>query len=77
MAQYNLAAAGTQVASVLSFTAAPDSLVITTSGQVVGDAPQLTKIGLEEQTIKLDHSSATTDAAAVTAVLTNTDVTAA
>lgn len=74
---YNLAVAATQVASVLTFSNGTESLTITCSGQVVGDAPSLTRIGLEEQTIRLDHSSATTDAAAITAVLINSESSAA
>lgn len=73
---YALAAAGTQVASVLTFDNGTDDLVITTSGQVIGDAPSLTTIGLEAQTIRLDHSNATSDANTITAVLTNTETTA-
>ena len=73
---FDLIAAGTQVASVLTFTNGVQSLVITKSGQIVGDPPSLTNPGIEEQTIKLDHSSATTDADAITAVLTNSEATA-
>lgn len=74
---FALAPAATQVASVLTFTNGTDSLVITSSGQVMGDPPSLTKVGLESQTITIDHSSATSDATAMTAVLTNTDASAA
>ena len=74
---FALGVAGTQVASVLTFTNGVDSLVITTSGQVVGDPPSLTSNGLEEQTIRLDHSHATSDASAITAVLTNAESSAA
>jgi hypothetical protein len=73
---FNLIAAGTQVASVFTFTNGAQSLVITCSGQIVGDAPSLTNPGIEEQTIRLDHSSAVSDAAAITAVLTNSEATA-
>jgi hypothetical protein len=73
---FALGPAATQVASVLTFTSGADTLTITCSGQVTGDPPSLTRIGLEEQTIKLDHSSSTTDAAAITAVLVTSDVTA-
>lgn len=74
---FALQVAATQVASVLTFNNGTDSLVITCSGQVVGDPPSLTGNGLEEQTIRLDHSHATTDASAITAVLTNTEASAA
>ena len=73
---FNLGVAATSVASVLTFTNGTDSLVITSQGQVVGDPPSLTKIGLESQTIKMVHSHASTDAGAVTAVLSNTDASA-
>lgn len=74
---YNLAVAATQVASVLTFSNGTESLTITTSGQVVGDAPSLTRIGLEEQTIRLDHSNGSTDAGTITAVLVNGESSAA
>lgn len=74
---FNLIAAGTQIASVLTFNNGTESLVITTSGQIVGDPPSLTNPGIEEQTIRIEHSSATSDADAITAVLTNSEATAA
>lgn len=74
---YNLAPAGTQVASVLKFDNGTQTLTITTSGRVIGDPPSLTRMGLEEQTIRLEHSSGTSDADAVTAVLVNTESSAA
>lgn len=74
---FNLGVAATQVASVLTFNNGTDSLTITCSGQVIGDPPSLTGIGLESQTIRLDHSHASTDAGAITAVLVNTESTAA
>ena len=74
---FDLIAAGTQVESVLTFDNGTETLVITTHGQVVGDPPSLTTTGLEEQTIRLDHSSATSDADTITAVLTNSEATAA
>jgi len=74
---FNIIAAGSEVASVLTFDNGTDDLVITCNGQVVGDAPSLTNTGIESQTIRLEHGSGTSDAATVTAVLTNTDVTAA
>ena len=74
---FNLIAAGTQVAAVLTFDNGTEDLTITTSGQIVGDPPSLTNPGIEEQTIRLDHSSATSDADAITAVLNNSEVTAA
>ena len=74
---YALAVAGTQVASVLTFNNGTQTLTITTSGQVIGDPPSLTRVGLEEQTIRLEHSSATSDASTIQAVLVNTEASAA
>lgn len=74
---FNLAAAGTQVGSVLKFDNGVETVTITTSGQVVGDAPSLTNPGIEAQTIRLDHSNATSDANTITAVLVNAEASAA
>ena len=74
---FNLIAAGTQVASVLTFDNGTEDLVITTHGQIVGDPPSLTNPGIEEQTIRLDHSSATSDADTISMVLTNSEASAA
>lgn len=77
LALYSLAPAGTQVASVLTFNNGTQTLTITTSGQVIGDPPSLSRVGLEEQTIRLEHSNATSDANTITAVLSNTEPSAA
>lgn len=74
---FNLAVAATQVAVVLTFSNGTDTLTITGSGQVVGDPPSLSSNGLEEQRIKLDLSHASADASAITAVLVNTESSAA
>lgn len=74
---FALGPAATQIAMVLTFTNGVDSLVITTSGQVIGDPPSLEHNGLEPQTIRMEHSHATSDGSAITAVLTNTETTAA
>lgn len=74
---YALGVAGTQVASVLTYSNGTESLTVTCSGQVIGDPPSLTRIGLEEQTIRLEHSHASTDAGAITAVLVNSESSAA
>jgi hypothetical protein len=74
---YALADPMTTVASVFEFDNGSDTLVITCSGQVIGDPPSLTKIGLESQTIRLDHSSDVNDAGTITAVLVNTEASAA
>ena len=74
---FNLIAAGTQVEAKLTFSNGTQSLTITTHGQIIGDAPSLTNPGIEEQTIRLDHSSGTSDADTITAVLVNGEATAA
>ena len=74
---YTLSTGETQVASTFVFNNGADSLTLTMSGQVTGEPPSLTKIGLESQTITLDHSSPTSDAATITAVLVNTEPSAA
>ncbi len=74
---FDLIAAGTQVASVLEFDNGSETIVITTHGQIVGDAPSLTNPGIEEQTIRLDHSSNTSDADTISIVLTNDEASAA
>lgn len=74
---FNLIANATPVASVYQFSNGTDSLEITTNGIVVGDAPSLTNPGIEEQTIRLEHGSGTSDANTVTAVLINGEASAA
>jgi hypothetical protein len=76
----NSAIARTQLAIVLSFTsggAGVETLVITMSGQLLGDPPELKSQGLEAQTINFEVSHATADASAYTMVLNNTESTAA
>lgn len=74
---FALGVAATQVASVLTFNNGTDTLTITCSGQIIGDPPSLENNGLEPQTIRLEHSHATADASAITAVLVNTESSAA
>lgn len=74
---FNLGVAGTQVASVITISNGTESLTITCSGQVIGEPPSLASNSLEPQTIKLDHSHATADASTVTAVLINSEASAA
>lgn len=74
---YNLSVAATQVASVLTISNGTESLTITCSGQVVGDPPSLESQGIESQTIRLDHSHASSDASAITAVLVDSEASAA
>lgn len=73
---FNLIAAGTAVTSVLTFDNGAETLVVKTNGQIVGDPPSLTNPGIEEQTIRLDHSSNTSDADTITVTLTNSEATA-
>lgn len=74
---FALQVAGTQVGSVLTFSNGTESLEITSSGQIEGDAPSLSTNGLEEQTIRLHHSHATSDASAISAQLVNSEASAA
>lgn len=74
---FALAVAATQVASVLTLSNGTESLAITSSGQVVGDPPSLESHGIEPQTIRLDHSHATADASAASAVLVDSEASAA
>lgn len=74
---FALGVAGTQVGSVLTFNNGTETLTITCSGQVVGEPPSLSTVGVEEQTIRLDHSHATSDASACTIVLVNGEASAA
>lgn len=73
---WNLSIAATQVASVLTISNGTESLTITCSGQVVGDPPSLENQGIESQTIRLDHSHASSDASAITAVLIDSEASA-
>ena len=74
---FDLIAAGTAVTSTLTFNNGTESLVVETNGQIVGDPPSLTNPGIEEQTIRLDHSSNTSDADTITATLVNSEASAA
>ena len=76
-ALYALQAAATQVASVITISNGTESLTITCSGQVIGQPPSLENQGIEAQTIRLRHSHATSDASAITAVLIDSETTAA
>lgn len=70
-----------QAALVFSLSDAADggtnTLVITQNVQVSGDLPSLTRPGLEAQSIKFEAGHATSDASAITAVLTNAETSAA
>lgn len=74
---FALQAAATQVASVINISNGTESLLITCSGQVIGDPPSLENQGLEAQTIRVRHSHGTSDSSTITAVLTNSEASAA
>lgn len=74
---FDLIAAGTAVTATLTFDNGSETLVVETNGQIIGDPPSLTNPGIEEQTIRLDHSSNTSDADTITVTLTNDEATAA
>jgi hypothetical protein len=76
LTQYAAAAAATEVAIVETFSNGVQSLVITMNGQLMNVAPSLTSNGLEEQTLNFEVGHATSDASAITAVLTNSDAVA-
>lgn len=76
LTQYAAAAAATEVAIVETFSNGTQSLVITMNGQLMNVAPSLTSNGLEEQTLNFEVGHATSDASAITAVLTNSDTVA-
>lgn len=80
LTQYAAAVAGTQIAIVLAFTSAgagAETLTLTMSGQLIGDPPELTTPGLESQTLNFELSHGTADASAITAVLVNSEASAA
>lgn len=76
---YASAVAGTTVAVVLTFTSGngTDTLTITGSGQLTGNPPELSTPGLQSQTVNFEITHATSDASALTAVLVNTESSAA
>lgn len=74
---YNLQVSGGATALVVTLSNGTDSLQVTTNVQISGDAPSLQKHGLEEQTINFEVAHGTSDASGITAVLTNTEATAA
>jgi len=73
LTQYARYTAGTEAALVLSFTSGADSLVITTNTRFDGETPTVTGMELLELPVNFKLVSDTSDAAAFTAVLTNTD----
>lgn len=74
---YNRFVNGTETALVLAFSNGTDTLTITCNVRYDGATPVLGGLGLLEQSLPFTCVSGTSDAAAITAVLVNTDTTAA
>lgn len=77
LTQYNRFINGTEAALVLSFTNGTDTLTVTMNVRFDGEAPELSGPELLELPIAFKAVHATSDASAITAVLVNTDATAA
>jgi hypothetical protein len=77
LTHYNLFLAGTQTALVLKFDNGPDELTITMNIQFTGETPEVGGFDLLSQSLPFRCISSTTDAAAITAVLLNTETSAA
>lgn len=74
LTDYNRYVNATQAALVLTFTQAPHSLVITMNVRFDGSTPGINSLDeIVAQTMEFKAISATSDAAAITAVLTNAD----
>lgn len=71
---YARIAAGTEAALVAAFTNGTETLTITENVRFDGDSPSLSGPDVLEQPLKFKAVSATSDAAAITAVLLNADV---
>lgn len=74
---YNLFVAGTQSALVLTFNNGTQSLVFTCNILFSGETPSVGGYDLLEQSLPYECISATSDAAAITAVLINSESSAA
>ena len=74
---YDLSVAGTETALVLTFDNGTDDLVITCNIQFTRETPEVSGFDLLSQTLPFRCISATSDAAAITAVLTNGEASAA
>ena len=72
---YTRFTAGTEAALVATFTSGSDTLVVTTNVRFDGETPVVGGPDLLEQPLSFKCLSGTSDAAAITAVLTNTDAT--
>lgn len=77
LTHYNLYTAGTQTALVLKFDNGPDELTITMNIQFTGETPEVGGFDLLSQSLPFRCISSTSDAAAITAVLINTETSAA
>lgn len=76
LTHYGLYTAGTETAIVLSFDNGTDTLTITMNVMFTGETPELSGFELLEQNLPFRALSSTSDAAAITAVLTNSEATA-
>lgn len=72
---YNRFKNGTEAALVLTFTSGANILEITTNVRFDGETPNIGGIEIPEQSLPFVCVSSTSDAAAITAVLTTTDAT--
>ena len=77
LTHYNLFVNGTEAAMVATFDNGSETLVITTNIQMVGETPEVSGFDLLAQNIPFRCISSTSDAAAITAVLTNSEASAA
>ena len=77
LTHYNLFTSGTEAAMVLTFDNGTDDLVITSNIQLVGETPEVSGFDLLAQNLPYRCISSTSDAAAITAVLTNSEASAA
>lgn len=73
LTQYNLIANGTESALVATFNNGTQTLTITTNVRMDGDSPSLGGPGLVELPLSFVCTSTTSDAAAITAVLVNSE----
>ncbi len=77
LTHYNLFVNGTESAVVATFTNGTEIIEITMNVQFTGETPELSGFELLGQTLPYRCISSVSDAAAITAVLTNSEVTAA
>lgn len=77
LTHYNLFVNGTETALVATFDNGTETLVITTNVQFVGETPELAGFDLLGQNLPFRCISSTSDADAITAVLTNSESSAA